>query len=349
MTVYTTGTRHGCHFTDLQSTARRDLSINNLTGNIPASLSEIVGLRGLDLRYNILNGSIPSALGNLASLTGFNVSYNNLSGRIPSVNSFGRFGNSSYLGNPGLCGPPLSTPCTLAPVPSPAPAPLVHTTRHLLSASAIIAIAAAGAIAIAVIFITLASIRTLKYQKQQAKTEILVYESTPPSPDISPIVGKLVLFNRLLPSRYEDWETGTKALVDKECVIGRGSIGTVYKATFEGGLSIAVKKLETLGRIKNPDEFETEMNNVGDMRHTNLVILQGYYWSSSMQLMLSDYISNGTLASHLHQQQTAQTSLYWSRRFRIAMGIAKGLSYLHHDFRSVGPFTIVIKWYLFVL
>ena len=306
--------------------------MNSLTGSIPSDLGQIAGMRELYLQNNTLNGSIPGSLGDMVNLTNFNVSYNLLSGSIPVANALGRFGNTSYLGNPGLCGPPLSIPCKLTPSPSP---PSVHTTRRLLSVSALIAIAAAGVIALGVILITLLSIWAMKKQTQQPKTEILVYESTPPTPDVSPIVGKLVLFNKVLPTRFEDWETGTKALLNKECVIGRGSIGVVYRATFDDGLSIAIKKLETLGRIKNSEEFESEMNSLGDMRHTNLVTLQGYYWSSSMQLMLSDYIANSTLAAHLHQQQSSQTSLVWSRRFRIATGVARGLAYLHHDLRLV--------------
>lgn len=296
-------------------------------------------MRQLFLENNALNGTIPDTLGNLVNLTRFNVSYNDLSGRIPTTNAFARFDNSSYLGNADLCGPPLTTPCEISPSPAPSPPAIVtHTTRRLLSVSALIAIAAAGAIALGVILITLASIWAMRKKSEPPKTEILVYESTPPSPDqVVPIVGKLVLFNKTLPTRFEDWETGTKALLNKECLIGRGSIGTVYRATFDDDLSIAIKKLETLGRIKNAEEFESEMDYLGELRHTNLVTLQGYYWSSSMQLMLSDYIPNGTLASHLHPVATTPptTTLVWSRRFRIAIGLARGLACLHHDLRRL--------------
>jgi hypothetical protein len=313
------------------------LSANNLTGSILPELGSLSALQALLLQYNRLNGTIPASLGNLVNLTRFNVSYNELSGRIPDTNGFLRFDNSSYFGNRELCGPPLSAPCAAARAPAPAPALVVHTSRRLLSVSALIAIAAAGAIAVGVILITLLSIWAMRRETEGPKTEILVYESTPPSPDqdvATPIVGKLVLFNKTLPTRFEDWETGTKALLNKECLIGRGSLGTVYRATFDDGLSIAIKKLETLGRIKNAEEFESEMDNLGDVRQTNLVTLQGYYWSSSMQLMLSDWIANGTLASHLHGSGSqGATTLVWSRRFRIAIGMARGLAYLHHDLR----------------
>lgn len=314
---------------NLTSLQNLDMSTNNLTGAIPPELGQIAAMQDLFLQNNSLNSTIPASLVSLLNLTGFNVSYNRLSGRIPTTNAFSRFDNSSYLGNSGLCGPPLSLRCELESSPE----PRVHTDRRLLSVSALVAIAAAGFIALGVVIIALLSIWAMRKQNQQPKTEILVYESTPPSPDVNPIIGKLVLFNNTLPTRFEDWETGTKALLNKECLIGRGSLGTVYRATFDDGLSIAIKKLETLGRIKNAEEFESEMDNLGDVRHTNIVTLQGYYWSSSMQLMLSDHIANRTLASHLHQQPGGQTSLVWSRRFRIAIGIARGLSCLHHDLR----------------
>lgn len=169
----------------------------------------------------------------------------------------------------------------------------------------------------------------------------MVVESTPlGSTESNVIIGKLVLFSKSLPSKYEDWEAGTKALLDKECIIGGGSIGTVYRTNFEGGISIAVKKLDTLGRIRNQDEFEQEIGQLGNLRHLNLVAFQGYYWSSTMQLILSEFVPNGNLYDNLHGLDYAGTStgggntaLYWSRRFHIALGTARALAYLHHDCR----------------
>ena len=112
----------------------------------------------------------------------------------------------------------------------------------------------------------------------------------------------------------------------------------VYRANFEGGISIAVKKLETLGRIRNQDEFEHEIGWLGKFQHPNLVAFQGYYWSSSMQLMLSEFIPNGNLYDNLHRLDFPGNStgvdnseLNWSRRFKIALGTARALVYLHHD------------------
>jgi serine/threonine protein kinase len=170
----------------------------------------------------------------------------------------------------------------------------------------------------------------MNFRVLKKMTEERVYESTPPSPELSPILGKLVLFSKTLPAKYEDWETGSKALLDKDSIIGIGTLGTVYKATFDAGISLAVKKLETLGRIKNADEFEEEIGRLATVRHPNVVVMQGYFWSSAMQLLLSDFIPNGSLHSHLHGSSYGH-QLDWRRRFRIALGTARGLAYLHHD------------------
>lgn len=313
----------------LQNLISFNPSVNKLNGTIPAWLGNLTKLQNMDLSNNSFTGRIPLSLGSLSSLTHLNLSYNDLTGLIPGTGVFVHFTISSFLGNAGLCGFPLNTICgSVAPVPSGSGGGETRRT-HLLSTSSIIAISAAAFIATGILIVSLMNLRAVRSRRQ---SNVLVYESSPPSPEASPLVGKLVLFSKSLPSRYEDWEAGTKALLDRDCMIGEGSLGTVYKATFEGGQSIAVKKLDTLGRIKNQDDFEQEMGSLGNLKpHPNLVPMQGYYWSSAMQLLLTDFVPNDSLFYHLHEDRGAHTSLTWRRRFRIALGTARGLAFLHHD------------------
>uniref|UniRef100_A0A3N7G6U7 Protein kinase domain-containing protein n=1 Tax=Populus trichocarpa TaxID=3694 RepID=A0A3N7G6U7_POPTR len=268
-----------------------DLHRNQLDGSIPETLGSLSNLKLLELSQNNLSGTIPYSLGKLANLKYFNVSSNNLSGPIPSIPKIQAFGTAAFLNNSGLCGVPLDISCSGAGNGT----GNGSKKNKVLSNSVIVAIVAAALILTGVCVVSIMNIRARSRKKDNVTT---VVESTPlDSTDSNVIIGKLVLFSKTLPSKYEDWEAGTKALLDKECLIGGGSIGTVYRTTFEGGVSIAVKKLETLGRIRSQDEFEQEIGLLGT--------------------------STGV----------GNRELYWSRRFQIALGIARALSYLHHDCR----------------
>ncbi|KAH9793662.1 Receptor-like protein 7 [Citrus sinensis] len=91
-----------------------NLSGNNLLGHIPSSLGNLTVLESLDLSNNNLSGEIPRQLAELTSLAVFDVSDNNLTGQIPQGKQFNTFENSSFEGNPGLCGKPLSRNCEIS-------------------------------------------------------------------------------------------------------------------------------------------------------------------------------------------------------------------------------------------
>ncbi|XP_038991788.1 receptor-like protein 7 [Hibiscus syriacus] len=96
-----------------------NLSHNSFYGEIPSALDNLKDLESLDLSLNKLLGKIPPQLTSLTFLEALNLSYNQLEGNIPQSNQFGTFSNDSYLGNPKLCGRPLSRNCGEDDLPVP--------------------------------------------------------------------------------------------------------------------------------------------------------------------------------------------------------------------------------------
>ncbi|XP_030552376.1 LRR receptor-like serine/threonine-protein kinase GHR1 [Rhodamnia argentea] len=116
-------------------------------------------------------------------------------------------------------------------------------------------------------------------------------------------------------------------------VLGRSSHGTSYRATLDNGVLLTVKWLRE-GVAKQRKEFAKEAKKFANIRHPNVVCLRGYYWGPTQheKLILSDYISPGSLASFLYDRPGRKgPPLSWAQRLKIAVDIARGLNYLHFD------------------
>lgn len=106
---------------DLQYLIVLNLSSNSFTGLIPSSLGNLTELESLDLSRNQLSGGIPQQLLSLTFLSHLNLSHNQLTGQIPQGRQFDTFPSSSFVGNLGLCGPPLLKKCENVGTPTPHP------------------------------------------------------------------------------------------------------------------------------------------------------------------------------------------------------------------------------------
>ena len=110
--------------------------------------------------------------------------------------------------------------------------------------------------------------------------------------------------------------------------MGRGSFGIVYKGVLVSSYTkyVAVKKLDKMVR-EGEREFKTEVTVIGQTHHNNLVRLLGYCDEGEHQLLVYEFMYNGSLSSFLFGVIRPS----WQQRMQIALGIARGLIYLHEE------------------
>ncbi|CAL4948245.1 unnamed protein product [Urochloa decumbens] len=109
--------------------------------------------------------------------------------------------------------------------------------------------------------------------------------------------------------------------------LGRGGSGVVYRGVVDEGKVVAVKKLANVSG--GDEEFWAEMAVIGRINHINLVRIWGFCSQGKHKLLVYEYVENESLDRHLFD--TGRAALPWRERYRIALGTARGLAYLHHE------------------
>ncbi|XP_078160318.1 leucine-rich repeat protein kinase family protein isoform X2 [Carex rostrata] len=108
--------------------------------------------------------------------------------------------------------------------------------------------------------------------------------------------------------------------------IGSGGYGKVYRGMLPTGQLIAIKRAQH-GSMQGGHEFKTEIELLSRVHHKNLVGLVGFCFEQGEQMLVYEFIPNGTLRDSLSGKSGVH--LDWRRRLRIALGSARGLAYLH--------------------
>jgi Leucine-rich repeat (LRR) protein len=347
-----------------------DLSDNLIAGPIPESVGLLSKLNQLSLQGNRLNGSIPETLAGLKALNVLNLSDNALSGEIPESlckllpNSLDFSNNNlsgpvplqlikeglleSVAGNPGLCVAfrlNLTDPALpLCPRPS---------LRRGLARN--VWVVGVCALVCAVAMLALARRWVLRARRCAEQEGALALS---PASSASYDVRS---FHKLSFEQHEILE----ALIDKN-IVGHGGSGTVYKIELSSGELVAVKKLwlsSSKRLLRGPSskqvdwaaaaamtnttntrdsttsdgggggwlgdrELRTEVETLGSIRHKNIVKLYCCYSGADCNLLVYEYMPNGNLWEALHG---CYLLLDWPTRHRVALGVAQGLAYLHHD------------------
>lgn len=233
------------------------------------------------------------------------------------------YGASSFSGNEGLCGKsplpncsytggdqdqPSSPPQTVPSNPSlPAPStdPIHESSKKhhgRLSNGEVIALVAVNAV---LVLIIAAFSAVCCCGKASSETSSTVGSERKRSSSYGNNGGgdsegttatdksKLVFFDRKKQFELEELLRASAEM------LGKGGLGTVYKAALDDGSTVAVKRL----RDANPcarKEFEQYMDVIGKLRHPNVVRFRAFYYAREEKLLVYDYMPNGSLHSLLH-------------------------------------------------
>ncbi|GFS32804.1 leucine-rich repeat protein kinase family protein [Actinidia rufa] len=308
---------------NLVSLEKLDLSFNKFGGPIPNDLGNLSNLQGtVDLSHNLFSGSIPASLGDLPEKVYIDLTYNNLSGPIPQNGALMNRGPTAFIGNLGLCGPPLKNPCSpdSTGVNSPSSYPFLPSNYPPgdnagksrngsgLSKTAIVAIVVSDVVGICLIglLFSYCYLRVCPRSKRKdengygfekggkGRRECLCFRK-----DESETLSENVEQYDLVPLDTQVAFDLDELLKASAFVLGKSGIGIVYKVVLEDGLTLAVRRLGE-GGSQRFKEFQTEVEAIGKLRHPNVVTLRAYYWSVDEKLLIYDYMSNGNLATAIH-------------------------------------------------
>ncbi|TKY74620.1 LRR receptor serine/threonine-protein kinase [Spatholobus suberectus] len=319
-------------FEGMTSLKRVFLAENGFTGHIPISLAKLPKLLDVDIHGNSFEGNIPEF--QQRDFRVFNLSNNQLEGPIPQ--SLINKDPSSFAGNQGLCGKPLS-PCIGSP-PSrsdqspnstlpPQEKEQKKKNRVLLTAIVVVGV------------IVLASILALLFIRYRRKQHVLVGDAQPQNVNSVSSESKSIVVT----AESKKSEDGSLNFVRNERegfdlqdllrasaeVLGSGSFGSTYKAMLLNGPVVVVKRFKHMNNVGKKEFFE-HMKRLGRLSHPNLLPLVAFYYGKEEKLLVHDFAENGSLASHLHGRGGCE--LDWSTRLKVIKGVARGLAYLYREF-----------------
>lgn len=147
----------------------------------------------------------------------------------------------------------------------------------------------------------------------------------------TPILRGPVIFSPKI-----DPKTLQSALANENQLLGSSSSGKYYRTVLDNGLTIAVKRLEPFSESGSPTQgksvkrqIQQELEVLASLRDRNLMSLRAYVREHDRFSLVYDYVPSGSLEDAMNRVRENQLQLGWEFRLRIAVGVIKGLQYLH--------------------
>ncbi|KAL8467204.1 hypothetical protein ACS0TY_036065 [Phlomoides rotata] len=350
----------------LNMLSKLNLSSNGLNGLIPSSMSSLKNLGNLDLQGNSLSGSIPESIGNLSALIELQLGRNQLSGRIPEMpqtlqialnlsnnrfegsipftlsrlvglevldlsnNNFSgeipqfltRLGNLAHLllADNELTGvaPVFNGYVTLdvtgndviVPPRGNRPSPPPQRKRKSIASDVIIAVASAFMASALLTLIVVCVSRKLN------RIHVNVLTRTIHVSDL-------------------DFKKVVKSMADPSSIKLRTKFSTYYRVALPSGTTYFVKKVNRsnkMFRLHRDERLGEELEDLAKLRNSNVMIPLAYVLTLRFAYLFYDFAPEGTLCD-------ARNSLDWASRYSIAVGVSRGLAFLHEH--ESGPILLL--------
>ncbi|GAB4832727.1 hypothetical protein Ancab_006744 [Ancistrocladus abbreviatus] len=295
-------------FGSCKSVSIIELNGNNISETIPESISDCQALERITLSNNHFTGPIPEGLSILPAVSIIDLSHNRLSGSIPE-----RLGNSSGLQLLNVSFNDLS-----GSIPREknfelmgssafvgntklcgAPLQPCSNSKEIQDEFVWVLILCAAV----VVFITLAVSGLFYFQKGRRGQ------------------WKMVSFSGLPQFTANDVLKSLNSTEQRETMLSLSA--PIRKAVLPTGLTVSVKKIEW--QSQNNSIMTDFIAQMGNARHKNLTRLLGYCYNKQLAYLLYDYLPNGSLAEKIEVKRD------WSSKYKLVIGIAKGLKFLHQD------------------
>ncbi|XP_023513971.1 nodulation receptor kinase-like [Cucurbita pepo subsp. pepo] len=277
-----------------------NLSNNGFTGSIPSFPASSV-LISVDLRHNDFSGGLPESLAFLPQLKSLNFGCNPSFGKELPPN----FNMSRLTTDYGTCD---------------------NTAPTFLRRGIVVGTVVSGSvlftIIIGVIYVCCCRQKSVFRGRYDMKRELMLNDIIISLPSIDDTSIKSICIQSFT---LEYIEAATQQY---KTLIGEGGFGSVYRGTLSDGEEVAVK-VRSSTSTQGTREFENELNLLSTIRHENLVPLLGYCCENDQQILVYPFMSNGSLQDRLYGELAKRKTLDWSTRLSIALGAARGLTYLH--------------------
>ncbi|XP_010534090.1 PREDICTED: receptor-like protein kinase HSL1 [Tarenaya hassleriana] len=290
-----------------------NLARNSLTGEIPCVLSQVNSLNSLNLSYNLLTGSIPENLVKL-KLSSIDLSENQLTGRIP-LDLLAVGGAAAFFGNEKLCVDDLITKTNESSGLN-----ICGSSHHAQKGDFRVKLFVFLALASGLI--AFMSGFSIVYCRN-VKVRQLDMESSDLDADAK---WKIASFHQL------EFDAEEICRLKEDHVIGVGSAGKVYRVDLKKNRGTVAVKWLRREDAKGSDVSIAEMEILGSIRHRNILKLYACLIGRGSSYLVFEFMENGNLFQALPRKiKGGSPELDWQKRYKIAMGAAKGIAYLHHD------------------